>query len=266
MFPLHDVVIFGNVELVREALETYKEVDQSHYDGVTPLHMACLAGRLDIVKLLIDHGANVEATCQEGSTPLCGAAAGCHPEIAALLLKYGARVNPPLLLSTPLHEACIRSSANPENCLQVVRLLLDHGADISCSDSHYGTPLHAACSKREPNLRVIELLLQSGSNPNCLQYHRTPLHLIAENSQSYDCALTLISYGADINLTNWRDKRAIDLVPKGTLLHDLLLTCGHQPLPLQHMARLAARKALGRDRLKHVNDLLIPAGLKRFLR
>ncbi|GIX67167.1 hypothetical protein CDAR_104091, partial [Caerostris darwini] len=42
----------------------------------------------------------------DGGTPLCDACAVGSIACAELLLKMGADVNPPLALSTPLHEAC----------------------------------------------------------------------------------------------------------------------------------------------------------------
>lgn len=44
----------------------------------------------------------------DGATPLCDAASSGHVDIVKLLLERGAYVNPPLLLSSPLHEATLR--------------------------------------------------------------------------------------------------------------------------------------------------------------
>ncbi|GIY58395.1 hypothetical protein CDAR_422351, partial [Caerostris darwini] len=50
----------------------------------------------------------VNAFSVDGGTPLCDACAVGSIACAELLLKMGADVNPPLALSTPLHEACFR--------------------------------------------------------------------------------------------------------------------------------------------------------------
>lgn len=50
----------------------------------------------------------VDAQSIDNSTPLCDACAGGSLECVKLLLQQGASVNPPLLLSTPLHEAALR--------------------------------------------------------------------------------------------------------------------------------------------------------------
>lgn len=46
----------------------------------------------------------------DNSTPLCDACAGGSIDCVKILLEAGAWVNPPLLLSTPLHEASLRGS------------------------------------------------------------------------------------------------------------------------------------------------------------
>ena len=44
----------------------------------------------------------------DGATPLCDACSSGHVEVVQLLLENGAVVNPPLLLTSPLHEAVLR--------------------------------------------------------------------------------------------------------------------------------------------------------------
>lgn len=46
----------------------------------------------------------------DGATPLCEACSSGNVECVKLLLQHGAYVNPPLLLSSPLHEAVLRGS------------------------------------------------------------------------------------------------------------------------------------------------------------
>ena len=44
----------------------------------------------------------------DGATPLCDACSSGHADVVQLLLENGAIVNPPLLLTSPLHEAALR--------------------------------------------------------------------------------------------------------------------------------------------------------------
>lgn len=54
----------------------------------------------------------VNARNIDGATPLCDAASSGHLDIVQLLLDRGAYVNPPLLLTSPLHEATLRGNQN----------------------------------------------------------------------------------------------------------------------------------------------------------
>uniref|UniRef100_A0A2P2ICD3 Ankyrin repeat and SOCS box protein 13-like n=1 Tax=Hirondellea gigas TaxID=1518452 RepID=A0A2P2ICD3_9CRUS len=265
LFPVHEAVVSGDLNYVKEMLYLGGDVNDLHFGGITPLHMACLAGHHEIAVYLIENGALIDSFSVERSTPLCEAAAGGHPRLVTLLLSLGARVNPPLLLATPLHEAALRGNMN--GCYEVIEVLLQHGADVVCNDSHHGSPLHAACSKRNPNTSAIKLLLEAGSNPNGLQFHITPLHLIAKNSQCTSSAMLLIFYGANVHLRDNQNRRPIDLVPSARHpLHSLLHACVQEPRSLLLLSRLAVRNCIGKEKLREIQTLNLPVGLRNVLK
>ena len=81
-----------------------------------------------------------------------------------------------------MHHAASHSGA------EVVRLLLERGADVNAQDRHMKTPLHAATSDgyrwaAEPHVasaEVIALLLENGAEVNARDGEkRTPLHSTA---------------------------------------------------------------------------------------
>lgn len=45
---------------------------------------------------------------------------------------------------------------------EIAAILISAGAEINLSDLHYGTPLHAVCSMRNPNLECIKILIKAG--------------------------------------------------------------------------------------------------------
>ena len=61
----------------------------------------------------------------------------------------------------------------------MVRLLIEHGADVSAHDKNHSTPLHLASSSLE-NAETVRFLLEHGADATPLnEAHKTPLHLVA---------------------------------------------------------------------------------------
>jgi ankyrin repeat protein len=117
------------------------KIDVTAYDA--PIVAACSSNRPDIVKLLLDHGANPNAMSgfhdNDGdwmNVPLvCAAAHGYNIEIVRLLLD--SPILEKKLLRGALYKACFK------NRIDVVKLLLEAGADPTTDDEHairYSSP------------------------------------------------------------------------------------------------------------------------------
>jgi ankyrin repeat protein len=65
--------------------------------------------------------------------------------------------------SEALHEAAVDGKT------QIVKLLLDHGADVNARGGPYGSALHAASSKGHE--QIVKLLLDKGANINARDGH-----------------------------------------------------------------------------------------------
>ena len=148
----------------------------------TALQAAAFQGKLDVVQIIVDAGEPVNPANPEngspGDTPLHAAALGCQAPVVAFLLGKGAAVNArDNIKETPLHEAVVgdhldepsgnRSNSRQE-CVDVVRMLLQAGADVNAISLFAPrTPLTKAAKDCHKNaqLQVIQMLLDAGANP-----------------------------------------------------------------------------------------------------
>ncbi len=102
---------------------------------------------------------------------------------------------------TPLHEAiaCDFLAMQSER-LNVVRLLIEHGANVDAQSKSLSTPLHVAVVRR--NVDIVKLLIEKGANIDAQSDDGdTPLH-DAVWQGCFDLAEVLISNGANVNLRN----------------------------------------------------------------
>jgi ankyrin repeat protein len=128
-----EAAAFGRLDRLRTLLERSPEAaNERSRDGFTPLHLAIFGGSLEAVRLLIAHGADVDAVSEHPTIrvrPLGTAAFGRSTEAARLLLDAGADVNGRGEGSfTALHSAAASGDQD------LVRLLLEHGADATLAD------------------------------------------------------------------------------------------------------------------------------------
>ncbi|CAF1580476.1 unnamed protein product, partial [Didymodactylos carnosus] len=124
-----------------------------------------------------------------GTTALWCAAASNHLNIVRLLVQYGANVNHHTRThSTPLRAACFDGS------IEIVKFLCDNGADVNSSNLGDGSNLMLASYKG--HLNVVDYLLQTGANPNLKgNYDATALHYACERGHLETVKL-LLSKGA----------------------------------------------------------------------
>jgi ankyrin repeat protein len=149
----------------------------SHYHGWADVAKALLARRpvLDIFEaatigdaeraraLVAKDPALVNAWSADGFFPLGLAAFFKRPAVAKVLLEHGAdaRMASTPAGFTPLHSAVADDAG--ADVTELVRMLIDAGADPNARSASGGTPLHTAGFTG--NVPVTEMLLAAGADP-----------------------------------------------------------------------------------------------------
>ncbi|KAL8708515.1 MAG: hypothetical protein Q9225_007585 [Loekoesia sp. 1 TL-2023] len=168
MTPLHLAIKYDNVANTKLLLSAGAILDARDKEGLRPLHIAA-RGAQHTLGVLLEHGAKVNARDYDGRTPLVVAAGKVNVTIVQQLLDEGADPNKRNRnMQTPLHKAAAPwddmentpSGISKEEVYEVkreiVRLLLEHGADPSMRDISHNLSEDVA---DDP---VIKRILQDG--------------------------------------------------------------------------------------------------------
>lgn len=120
---------------------------------------------------------------------------------ATKALNDGADVNKLFGTGTPLGVAI----GNGDK--EMVKFLIEHGADIFSQDGVFGAPLHQAClysnNPAEVMKEIALLLINSGADLEARDYRgSTPLNLVLENNGDIELAKLFIERGANVNSKN----------------------------------------------------------------
>lgn len=120
-----------------------------------------------VAQILLDHGANINSKGGTWTNVLQAAMATPCETMVQQLIYRGADVNVwGLFLCFPGDGVFVRGSPlQMASCMgnaRLVRLLLDHGADVNTEGGHHGSALHAALDSC--NEHVVRILLEKGAN------------------------------------------------------------------------------------------------------
>ncbi|XP_053689886.1 protein fem-1 homolog B [Sabethes cyaneus] len=175
-----------------------QEISEDENQIHTPLIVAALRGHYEVVRILLtqvqpnlekEGCVKFDGHLIEGASALWVAAGAGQLNIIKLLVDHGADVNHHTRnLSTPLRAACF------DGRLDIIRYLVDHNANINFANAYNNTCLMIAAYKG--HVEVVEYLLQnaalSDEQANC---GATALHYAAECGHLDICTI-LLDYGA----------------------------------------------------------------------
>lgn len=191
-------------------------IDEKGYWGWTALHYAIHFGEIEMVKLLVNSGADLNVVDDAGDTPLATATwRGNHEALNVLLQEedcdpriplgsYKSRGRP------PLHWVVMKFET-----IDIVRLLVERGADVNLSANARGSPLQQACRNKHKGKEMVDYLLERGANLNAqggalgfaissAAIHTTP-----------DMIRMLLQRGATVNVTDAMGRNPIHMACVG---------------------------------------------------
>lgn len=152
-------------------------------------------GDLDKVKSLVEGGAKPDTPIEYGEhkmTPLMKAVWEGEEEIVKFLLDAGADVNAKDTDNgqPPLMYAIARDRAG------LVELLIQRGAKVNVRDVRKFTPAHMAAASG--NVAILDALAEAGADLKAEMYGLTPL-MMAASSRKAEAVRELVRLGAPVN-------------------------------------------------------------------
>ena len=158
----------------------------------TALHYSAFCGIQDVVDfLIVERSQDVNARSFDGNeTPLAVASREGHSGVVRVLLEHGADVGTrDNYFYSPMEHASTRGHA------KVVQVLLERGADVNKGvDRRNNTILHLASSSGHP--KVVQMILDHGADVHVRDTDNlTPLH----SAQDEEVARVLLEHGANPN-------------------------------------------------------------------
>nr|XP_023030075.1 ankyrin repeat domain-containing protein 17-like [Leptinotarsa decemlineata] len=182
----------GDVGTVRKLLTEGRSVHETSEEGESLLSLACSAGYFELAQVLLAMHANVEDRGIKGEcTPLMEAASAGHLDIVRLLVAHGADVNAQSTSgNTPLMYGCAGGHT------EVVKFLLENGANVEDHNENGHTPLMEAASAGHVGLAKILLNHGAGINTHSNEFKESALTLACYKGH-LDMVRFLLEAGAD---------------------------------------------------------------------
>lgn len=171
-----------------------------HGAAINEAATAAVLGRTQVVEDALEDDPKFAHMVVANRTLFCWVALSGQTEVLGLLLAGGAEVDRPIRPNGP-GEATLAFVAGAGR-IEVMKVLLEHGADVNGEPENWTTPLAAAC--RNGRLEVVELLIEHGADVEVGERmgQLRPLHLATVLNHPTVVTL-LLEHGAKVNVRDW---------------------------------------------------------------
>ncbi|CAK9176309.1 unnamed protein product [Ilex paraguariensis] len=145
----------GDDLLLHQLLRRGLDPNELDSNGRTSMHIAASKGSLVSVLLLLDYGGDPNIKDSEGHVPLWDALLGRHESVINLLVENGATIS-----SGDVGQfACF---AVEQSNLDLLKDIIRHGGDVTMLNNMGTTALHTAIS--EENAEIVKFLVEQGAD------------------------------------------------------------------------------------------------------
>lgn len=184
----------GHTEVMQILLEAGADVNVGNKSGNTTLMYAMWQDNTEVVQILLQAGADVNVIGDFGGTALMGAAERGYVEVVKILLEAGADVN--------LRDGTYRRTA----------LMKAAGAyNVKYIDGEYvryidGDPVQVSPAR---HTEVVKILLEAGADVNIGDMFNDTALMLAAGSGCIETVKILLEAVADVTTKNWKGKTAL---------------------------------------------------------
>ncbi|XP_069104424.1 ankyrin repeat and SOCS box protein 10-like [Argopecten irradians] len=198
---LYHAVEENNMKTLRLLLVKGADVHYKYFDDKSLLHICCEKDRLECAKLLMEFGANVQASDEWNMTPLMYCMVRHFVDIAKELLSRDSHA----VHSQDRFGKSVIHCATESGSVELLKLVLSHGADVNQTDWYGITPLMTLCAGAgiRHSVELCHVLLDAGADVEMkdVRSKRTALQFAAvqKNTELVQC---LVCAGADPNTTD----------------------------------------------------------------
>ncbi|XP_029535094.1 B-cell lymphoma 3 protein-like isoform X2 [Oncorhynchus nerka] len=181
--PLHLAVITHQAQLVGALLRAGADPGALDRNGQTAVHLCCEHGQQACLSVVLSHPSILtclEVRNYEGLTPLHLAVQGGDKELVRMLLDAGADINAMDIKSG--HSPLIHAVENHN--MDMVHFLIENDCNVNGQSYSGNTALHSACGRGQVD--TARLLLKNRADSSVKNYHNDTPAMVAKNKMVTD--------------------------------------------------------------------------------